>query len=172
LQDGVLSCTGFIVHIARDTKSSLRNETIDVFVNDQATSLRMVLGERHNGQFADGGVIPSHEQLQSLPLRAGTNRIAFQLSSAPNSHCEAFLFLWTPAEALVICDIDGPILRSDLLGYGAGKLGVRDSAHKGVCEVFSFIAASGYRVVYVCLLSPRDRVLVCQSGDLDLRYSQ
>lgn len=109
----------------------------------------MVLGDRHNGQFIDGGVIPSSTQLAELPLREGQNSVTFQLTSAPNSRCEAVLYLWSPEEALVICDIDGPILKADLLGYGAGKLGMADAAHKGVCEVFNFIAASGYKVVYV-----------------------
>eukprot|EP00961_Rhodomonas_salina_P028419 383461-Rhodomonas_salina.1 len=148
-KDGTFLCTGFNVHVARDAKSTLRDETIDISVNGQATELRMVLGDRHNGQFIDGGVIPSSTQLAELPLREGQNSVTFQLTSAPNSRCEAVLYLWSPEEALVICDIDGPILKADLLGYGAGKLGMADAAHKGVCEVFNFIAASGYKVVYV-----------------------
>jgi len=83
-----------------------------------------------------------------LQSTRGRNLLRFSLSSAPNSQFTANIWLLSPTDLVVVCDIDGTLTRSDILGYSAHKLGY-DSAHEGVCEAFNAIEAAGYKVVYL-----------------------
>eukprot|EP00960_Hanusia_phi_P036146 752166-Hanusia_phi.AAC.4 len=141
-------CTDFHVHAARDTKSFLSDESVDVFVNGKTTALTMAVKEDHNCAFVDGSLKINSEQLAKLDLHPGLNDISFSVSSAPNTRFAAELFLWEPYKAIVICDIDGTLMRSDLLSFSASKLGF-DAVHQGVCEALSALDAAGYQIVYL-----------------------
>jgi len=142
------SCTDFHVHAARDTKSFLSDESVDIFVNGKPTDFKMSVKEDHNCAFFDGSLKLTSEQIAKLKLHVGINEISFSVSSAPNTRFVAEVFLWDANKAIVICDIDGTLLRSDLLSFSASKLGF-DSVHNGACEALSALDAAGYQVVYL-----------------------
>jgi len=145
---GFMACTSFNVHVGRDNKSSLSDETVDVLVNGRRTTMRMEIGDAHNCFFPGGGLSTSESQLARLDLNEGYNRLEFMVSSAPNSRFGAGLWVWSTHQQLVVCDIDGTLTRADLFGHSAQKLGF-DAAHAGVCECFAAIAAAGYQLLYV-----------------------
>ena len=150
LSDGQveLRSTNWAVHAGRDNKTTLSDETVDVFINGRMTILKMWVGDDHNCFFGAGELRPSADDLEDLDLREGRNELGFCVSSAPNTRFTAELWMWPADTAMVVCDIDGTITRSDVLGYGAHKLGF-DAAHSGVCEAFQAIERQGYRTVYV-----------------------
>lgn len=140
----VYQSTSFYVHAARDNKSTLHGpESVHVYVNrNRNPSLSMLVGEGHNCAFPDGTLVPSSEDIQNMELAEGRNSLRFSLSSAPNSQFCASIWLLSPTDRIIVCDIDGTLTRSDLLGYGAHRLGY-DSAHDGVCEAFQAIDKAG-----------------------------
>ena len=140
--------TGWAVHAGRDNKTTLREETVDVFLNGHLTDLRMFVGDDHNCFFGGGADRPQPADLEELELRDGPNTLGFSVSSAPNTRFTAELWVWPADVAMVICDIDGTITRSDVVGYGAHKLGF-DATHSGVCEAFRAIERQGYRTIYL-----------------------
>jgi phosphatidate phosphatase PAH1 len=146
--DVELCSTNWAVHAGRDNKTTLSEETVDIFVNGRPTHFKMFVGEGHNCTFGGGALRPAPEDLEDLELRDGLNELGFSVSSAPNTRFTAELWVWPADVAIVLCDIDGTITRSDILGYGAHKLGF-DAAHSGVSEAFQAIERQGYRTVYV-----------------------
>jgi hypothetical protein len=140
--------TGWAVHAGRDNKTTLSEETVDVFLNGHLTDLRMFVGDDHNCFFGGGADRPQPADLEELELRDGPNTLGFSVSSAPNTRFTAELWVWPADVAMVICDIDGTITRSDVVGYGAHKLGF-DATHSGVCEAFRAIERQGYRTIYL-----------------------
>lgn len=163
-----LRSTGWAVHAGRDNKTTLSEETVDVFVNGRMTNLRLFVGDDHNCFFGGGADRPQSADLEELELRDGPNALSFSVSSAPNTRFTAELWLWPADVALVVCDIDGTITRSDVVGYGAHKLGF-DATHSGVCEAFQTIERQGYRTIY---LSARPITKAAKTRDMLAQVGQ
>ncbi|GIX65253.1 lipin, putative [Babesia caballi] len=93
---------------------------------------------------------PTSDQLASLNLNMGVNRITFTVNSAlqGTKSVHARLYLWPSDARIVISDVDGTITKSDTLGHIMPILG-RDWSHTGVADLFTKIRANGYYVVYL-----------------------
>ncbi|AFZ81441.1 LNS2 Lipin/Ned1/Smp2 domain-containing protein [Theileria equi strain WA] len=93
---------------------------------------------------------PTSEQLESLNLKLGANKITFTVSSVlqGTKSVSATIYLWPSDAQIVITDVDGTITKSDALGHIMPILG-RDWSHVGVAELFSKIRANGYYVLYL-----------------------
>lgn len=87
------------------------------------------------------------EQLKSMDLKYGQNKIKFQLSSG-NLMIEADLYLWKSTTPIVISDIDGTITKSDALGHVLNMFG-KDWTHTGVAKLFNDINQNGYNIMYL-----------------------
>lgn len=87
------------------------------------------------------------EQLKSMNLNYGQNKIKFQLSSG-NSMIETDLYLWKSTTPIVISDIDGTITKSDALGHVLNMFG-KDWTHTGVAKLFTDISQNGYNIMYL-----------------------
>ena len=95
-------------------------------------------------------VVPTSEQIAQLPLKAGSNTLAFEVYSRlqGRSRIEATLFLWSPTAKVVISDVDGTITKSDVMGHVMFMIG-RDWTHNGVAPLYAKIAENGYKFVYL-----------------------
>ena len=85
------------------------------------------------------------DQLKSLNLRQGENRMSFTVNRAT---CTAHMFLWSVDVPIVISDIDGTITKSDALGHFLNMVG-RDWTHVGVAKLYTDIVANGYNIFYL-----------------------
>lgn len=163
-QDGTtfLRSTSWQVHVARDTKSTLGGgeERVTVAINGAPTPLVLLLGAAHDCAFPGGALVPTDADLAALarpdgPLRPGRNELRFRLASAPNAPFYAALHVWDAAAAAVVaCDIDGTLTRSELLGHAslAPRLGW-DPAHPGAAAALAAIAAAGCRALRLLALT-------------------
>uniref|UniRef100_A0A3B0NFU5 phosphatidate phosphatase n=1 Tax=Theileria annulata TaxID=5874 RepID=A0A3B0NFU5_THEAN len=93
---------------------------------------------------------PTSQQLSSLPLKYGQNKITFSVYSAlqgvKSVHASIYLL---PSDArIVISDVDGTITKSNTLGHLMPIIG-RDWTHSGVAELFTKIRQHGYFVLYL-----------------------
>ncbi|EAN31812.2 LNS2 (Lipin/Ned1/Smp2) family protein [Theileria parva strain Muguga] len=93
---------------------------------------------------------PTSQQLASLPLKYGQNKITFSVYSAlqgvKSVHASVYLL---PSDAkIVISDVDGTITKSNALGHIMPIIG-RDWTHSGVAELFTKIRQHGYFVLYL-----------------------
>ena len=89
-------------------------------------------------------LVPTHEQLESLNLKAGANAITFQVNSRLQG-CQKIsgkIFLWDYRTKIVISDVDGTITRSDVMGHVMPRLG-NDWSHTGIADFFTKISANG-----------------------------
>ena len=79
-------------------------------------------------------------------LTPGQNQGIFKLQN--NIEVEFNVFLFHQDDRLIVSDIDGTITNSDLLGHGAGAIGVSYN-HDGVVNLFNAIKTNGYQIVYL-----------------------
>lgn len=93
---------------------------------------------------------PTSEQLASLNLREGLNKVVFTFSTAMlgNQQVDARIFLWRWDTRIVISDVDGTITRSDLLGQVMPLVGM-DWSQTGVAHLFSAIKENGYQLLFL-----------------------
>lgn len=93
---------------------------------------------------------PTSAQLAALNLKPGPNQIMFSASSRLQGvqTVACTLYLWEEDAKIIICDIDGTITRSDVLGQFLPILG-KDWSHSGVAQLLSNISKNGYQVVYL-----------------------
>eukprot|EP01132_Coremiostelium_polycephalum_P014062 gene14062-17095_t len=90
------------------------------------------------------------DQLKSLGLKKGANRITFSVSSTLQGTREvtATIYLWDNTSKIVISDIDGTITKSDVFGQVLPLIG-KDWSHIGVAELYSNIKENGYQIIYL-----------------------
>lgn len=90
------------------------------------------------------------EQLKSLGLKKGSNKITFSVTSAyqGTATCTANIFYWDYDIQIVISDIDGTITKSDALGHVFTMLG-KDWTHRGVAKLYTDIRNNGYHIMYL-----------------------
>ncbi|XP_063218869.1 phosphatidate phosphatase LPIN1 isoform X2 [Bacillus rossius redtenbacheri] len=90
------------------------------------------------------------EQLVSLNLRPGLNKVVFSVTTAyqGTTRCMCHVYKWRYSDKIVISDIDGTITRSDVLGHVLPMLG-KDWAQSGVAELFTKISNNGYKLLYL-----------------------
>ncbi|EGC35488.1 hypothetical protein DICPUDRAFT_33329 [Dictyostelium purpureum] len=93
---------------------------------------------------------PTSDQLKSLGLKKGINRITFVVSSTllGTKEVSASIYLWDNTSKIVISDIDGTITKSDVFGQVLPLIG-KDWSHIGVAELYSNIKANGYQIIYL-----------------------
>lgn len=87
----------------------------------------------------------THGQLESLNLQDGPNIITFEVEGKV---CTGHVYLWSHNDKVVISDIDGTITKSDTLGHIFTAVG-KDWTHSGVANLYTNIAANGYKILYV-----------------------
>jgi len=87
----------------------------------------------------------SYVKQQSLELKDGANVVTFEVDG---KSCSCQLYLWNHDDKVVISDIDGTITKSDTLGHIFTAVG-KDWTHSGVANLYTNIAANGYRILYV-----------------------
>ena len=76
-----LRSTNWAVHAGRNNKTTLRDETVDVFLNGKETPLVMFVGDDHNCFFEGGALRPTPEELGQLDLRSGRNLLGFSVGN-------------------------------------------------------------------------------------------
>ena len=85
------------------------------------------------------------DQLKSLNLKQGENKMSFTVNRAT---CTACMYLWSVDVPIVISDIDGTITKSDVMGHFLNMVG-RDWTHVGVAKLYTDIVANGYNIFYL-----------------------
>eukprot|EP00698_Gefionella_okellyi_P017172 TRINITY_DN4983_c0_g1_i1.p1 TRINITY_DN4983_c0_g1~~TRINITY_DN4983_c0_g1_i1.p1 ORF type:complete len:836 (-),score=160.96 TRINITY_DN4983_c0_g1_i1:95-2602(-) len=92
----------------------------------------------------------SSKDLAALALKPGPNQIVFSASSRiqGTQQVAATIYLWEEDTKICICDIDGTITRSDVLGQFLPILG-KDWSHSGVAALLSNIHKNGYAILYL-----------------------
>ena len=87
-----------------------------------------------------------------MRLKEGPNTLVFEvLQDNPTARpitVASTIFLWPPTCKIVVSDVDGTITKSDVLGHIMYMVG-RDWTHAGVAKLFTNVAASGYRMLYL-----------------------
>ncbi|KRY71395.1 Phosphatidate phosphatase LPIN3 [Trichinella pseudospiralis] len=90
------------------------------------------------------------EQLKSLPLKPGTNKARFSVTTKYQGTCicECYIFVWKWDDKVVVSDIDGTITKSDVLGQILPIMGGQ-WAQSGVAQLFTRIVDNNYRILYL-----------------------
>ncbi|CAM6126780.1 unnamed protein product [Calypogeia fissa] len=93
---------------------------------------------------------PSSQQLASLNLKEGSNKITFTFETRVwgKQQVDARIYLWKWSTRIVISDVDGTITKSDVLGQVMPLMG-RDWTQIGVARLFSAIKKNGYEVLFL-----------------------
>mmetsp|Transcript_40596 Transcript_40596/g.114974 ORF Transcript_40596/g.114974 Transcript_40596/m.114974 type:complete len:710 (-) Transcript_40596:208-2337(-) len=95
-------------------------------------------------------LVPTVEQLESLGLQEGQNKVEFVLNqhifAEYRLHAYVYLVRWN--SFLVVSDVDGTITRSDVLGHLLPPMGL-DWSHSGVASLLSDIKANNYTVMFL-----------------------
>lgn len=92
-------------------------------------------------------LIPTSEQLASLKLNRGYNKICFEIAST-GAKIEAGIYMWLSNAKIVVSDVDGTITKSDALGQIYPKFG-KDWTQAGVVKLLHLIQRNGYETLYV-----------------------
>ncbi|KAG6595289.1 Phosphatidate phosphatase PAH1, partial [Cucurbita argyrosperma subsp. sororia] len=94
--------------------------------------------------------IPTTEQIASLNLKEGQNRIEFTFPTKVfgEQKVDAHIYLWKWNARIVISDVDGTITKSDVLGQFMPLVGM-DWTQSGVAGLFSAIKENGYQLLYL-----------------------
>ncbi len=90
---------------------------------------------------------PTSEQLASLKLNRGYNKIFFEIAST-GAKIEAGIYLWSSNTKIVVSDVDGTITKSDIAGQIYPKFG-KDWTQTGVVRLLHLIQRNGYETLYV-----------------------
>ncbi|BBN06508.1 phosphatidate phosphatase LPIN [Marchantia polymorpha subsp. ruderalis] len=93
---------------------------------------------------------PSSQQLASLGLKEGSNKITFTFVTRVlgKQQVDARIYLWKWNTRIVISDVDGTITKSDVLGQVMPLVG-RDWTQSGVARLFSAIKKNGYELMFL-----------------------
>ncbi|KAI6698212.1 hypothetical protein NL676_018331 [Syzygium grande] len=94
--------------------------------------------------------VPTSEQIASLNLEEGQNKITFGFSTRVlgKQQVDAHIYLWKWNAKIVISDVDGTITKSDVLGQFMPLVG-RDWTQSGVARLFSAIKENGYQLLFL-----------------------
>ncbi|XP_038882940.1 phosphatidate phosphatase PAH1-like [Benincasa hispida] len=94
--------------------------------------------------------IPTTEQIASLNLKEGQNRIKFTFPTKVLGvqKVDAHIYLWKWNARIVISDVDGTITKSDVLGQFMPLVGM-DWTQSGVARLFSAIKDNGYQLLFL-----------------------
>ncbi|EDO06086.1 LNS2 (Lipin/Ned1/Smp2) family protein [Babesia bovis T2Bo] len=148
--------------LSGDAIASLLRTTVVATSMSPAPSLRIaspdmpksnmasLLASSHGVRRYRVSIRPTSDQLASLNLQMGVNRITFTVNSSlqGTKSVHARLYMWPSDARIVISDVDGTITKSDALGHIMPILG-KDWSHTGVAELFTKIRSHGYHVVYL-----------------------
>ncbi|XP_018484931.2 phosphatidate phosphatase PAH2-like isoform X2 [Raphanus sativus] len=88
---------------------------------------------------------PTSEQLASLNLKEGMNKVNFTFST---NIVDARIYLWKWDARIVVSDVDGTITRSDVLGQFMPLVGI-DWSQTGVTHLFSAVKENGYQLMFL-----------------------
>ncbi|KAL3693544.1 hypothetical protein R1sor_007195 [Riccia sorocarpa] len=93
---------------------------------------------------------PSSQQLASLNLKEGANKITFTFVTRVlgKQQVDARIYLWKWNTRIVISDVDGTITKSDVLGQVMPLVG-KDWTQSGVAKLFSAIKKNGYELMFL-----------------------
>ncbi|KAF2077434.1 hypothetical protein CYY_001283 [Polysphondylium violaceum] len=136
--------------------NNINNNNNNMIDNGRVNPLSMSAGEIDIGgdnqqkKFSKKTLRPTSDQLKSLGLKKGANRITFVVSSTLQGTREvsASIYLWESNSKIVISDIDGTITKSDVFGQVLPLIG-KDWSHIGVAELYSNIKENGYQIIYL-----------------------
>ncbi|XP_057678802.1 phosphatidate phosphatase LPIN1 [Corythoichthys intestinalis] len=89
------------------------------------------------------------EQLRSLRLREGPNRVVFSVTTQYQGtrRCQGTIYLWNWDDKMVISDLDGTVARSDTQGHILPTLG-KDWTHRGIAQLYHKVSQNGYKILY------------------------
>ena len=93
---------------------------------------------------------PPSSDLEKLNLKEGMNVVRYITVSALQGKVvvEARIYLWGPGTKICICDVDGTITKSDIMGHVMSMVG-KDYTHEGICEFFDRVNHNGYKFLYL-----------------------
>ncbi|KAG2262133.1 hypothetical protein Bca4012_013213 [Brassica carinata] len=93
---------------------------------------------------------PTSEQLASLNLKEGMNKVNFTFSTniVGTQQVDARIYLWKWDARIVVSDVDGTITRSDVLGQFMPLVGI-DWSQTGVTHLFSAVKENGYQLMFL-----------------------
>jgi phosphatidate phosphatase LPIN len=107
-------------------------------------------------------------ELAKLELCLGPSRMRFVPAEYARGEVFSTLFYWPSDVKVIICDVDGTVTRSDVMGHMVTTIG-GDWAHPGVCELLSALHDAGFRVLY---LTSRPRSMLNQTRSYLQRLRQ
>ena len=75
-------------------------------------------------------LVPTNEELHSLPLNPGVNTITFIVKSSMQGTAvlSSRIYLWDYTTKIILSDVDGTVTKSDFLGHLLPKFG-KDWSH-------------------------------------------
>jgi hypothetical protein len=145
-------------------------DLVDIFISGTKIKKQMKIGSNGVAHFVhenDDAEIVQH-------LSASSSKEPFDIRFAPritlwgkeitpllshfiNVNIQTKLFLWSSADKVVICDIDGTITRSDEAGhflYWARKwklpiLSSKDFTHRHVVDLLNAVAQQNYKIIFL-----------------------
>ena len=137
-----------------------------VTVNGHEVPERMVWEPNVSGKcrWASGGARPDHDGLASMTLVPGANHVKFRADPPASSggqgggsrsvhSAECCIFLWRYDDRVVVCDVDGTITRTDVIGFIGtirGGTAVHEHTHPGVCSFMQGVHDDlGVKVLYL-----------------------
>ncbi|KAJ6300184.1 hypothetical protein OIU76_021058 [Salix suchowensis] len=126
-----------------DSESGVQNSNVE------STSASCGGSESPHKQFLRTN-IPTSEQIASLNLKEGQNKITFSFSTRVLGiqQVDCHIYLWKWNARIVISDVDGTITRSDVLGQFMPLVG-KDWTQSGVAKLFCAIKENGYQLLFL-----------------------
>jgi hypothetical protein len=137
----------------RDAKlgENMKGVHVEVYINEVRAPISMVVQDNYRCTFHDGSLRPSAAETAGFAalLKPGRNDVRMQLmGSRALFDVQTCFYLWDSRDKVVVCDIDGTVTRSDLLGYSAHLLGY-EYTHDGVTDVLTYLDEMGYKILFL-----------------------
>ncbi|GHJ88552.1 hypothetical protein NliqN6_4954 [Naganishia liquefaciens] len=127
-----------------NAQSAISNQAAKTRINTESPD------EHQNKKYYAKTLRLTSDQLKSLNLQQGANKVVFSVTSSYSgvASCTSRIFLWEEDDHVVISDIDGTITKSDALGHVFAAIG-RDWTHLGVAKLYTDICNNGYKIMYL-----------------------
>ncbi|KAJ0262553.1 Phosphatidate phosphatase PAH2 [Hirschfeldia incana] len=149
--DAVLAPSGGSWNLWPFSQRRSRNDS-EAFSNDAAEpeEKKQVKSSPRPVKKTVRALTPTSEQLASLNLKEGMNKVNFTFSTniVGTQQVDARIYLWKWDARIVVSDVDGTITRSDVLGQFMPLVGV-DWSQTGVTHLFSAVKENGYQLMFL-----------------------
>ena len=166
---GELRSSLWHVHLGRDVPLQPAKAQLRLELAGASTGLVMRVSDEKKAFFPGGDgestnpLRPSREQLEAIPLKSGHNEGMFRVEEdvdgacCVKGHIPVGVFLWDVSDRVVVADIEGVVLKTDL--WSRTDLAMRTSKEReesavgvehvreGVGQLLSYLDHAGYRIL-------------------------